>query len=122
MTPLSNTDIDALERTLSFTIPGLYRKLLVEIGYGQIGDVEIYHPKNISELYEFHFENKEDLFTNYFPFGCDNRAQDIWLIRPSDERAASISHETHSDDYDDESWLEYHDWIAAHTKQLNQLG
>jgi len=112
MNRLSNLEIDALEKEMGAAMPGLFRKLLVEMGWGEFRHVEIYHPTQIRELYQFHFENEEDLFGKYFPFGCNNARQEIWLIRPADERAAVIWHETHSDDYDSEDWLDYAAWLV----------
>lgn len=112
MTPLSNAEIDELETALDHRLPGLYRKLLVEVGFGTRGDLRIYHPSEIAQIYQYHFEDSADLFARWFPFGCDERRQEIWLIDPVTETAASIWHETHPDDYEDEDWLSYEDWIV----------
>ena len=114
MTPVSNTEIDAMEQELGHKLPGLYRKLLVEEGFGSFGTREIYDPKRITEIYGCHFEDPKDLFNRYFPFGCDNESQELWIISVADERAATIWHETHPDDYLDEDWLPYEGWITKH--------
>ena len=114
MEKLSNAEIDSLEVKIGYRLPGLYRKLLVEIGAGEQGAVEIYHPLQIAELYKHHFDDHLLLFEAYFPFGCNNKRQEIWLVRVSDEQAASVWHETHSDDYLGENWLSYEDWLGAH--------
>ena len=114
----TNIEVDAVESELQLKLPGLYRKLLVEIGHGNAGDIEIYHPKEIQQLYEFHFEVPSDLSRVYFPFGCNNRTQELWLIDISKETAATIWHETHPDDYPDERWLSYEFWVLEHQKQL----
>jgi hypothetical protein len=115
---LTNFQIDEIESELGLELPGLYRKLLVEIGHGEYGDIEIYHPKEINGLYEFHFEVPSELFNVFFPFGCNNRTQEIWLIDPSKELAANIWHETHPESYPDEGWLPYDQWILEHGNEL----
>ena len=89
---------------------GLYRKLLVMEGYGTQGEIEIYHPTEIREHYQYHLDNPKDLFERWFPFGCNNGSQEIWIIDPATETAASISHETNPIDYADEEWLDYAEW------------
>ena len=103
-----------MEQELGHKLPGLYRKLLVEEGFGSFGTREIYDPKRITEIYGCHFEDPKDLFNRYFPFGCDNETQELWIISVADERAATIWHETHPDDYLDEDWLPYEGWITKH--------
>jgi hypothetical protein len=51
------------------------------------------------------------LFHPYFPFGCNNGKQELWVIDAAAERAASIWHETHPADWPEEEWLDYHEWI-----------
>lgn len=63
MDKLTNAEIDDIERDLGLVLPGLYRKLLVEIGFGDISAAaEIYHPSAIRELYEPFFEDPTELF------------------------------------------------------------
>lgn len=114
----SNPELDTIENELAHVLPGLYRKLLVEIGFGEHGDIEIYNPLQIRELYQFHFDDTEELFNKYFPFGCNNRSQEIWLIRVEDETVASIWHETHPDDYPDQHWVAYEEWLAENDSLL----
>lgn len=112
MTRLGNAEIDAIERALGCRLPGLYCKLLVEEGYGPLGDsAEIYHPAEVRKLYEPFFDDPARLFDPYFPFGCQNATQELWVIDASTERAASISHETVPDDWPGEEWLPYERWI-----------
>ena len=112
---LSDSEIDAIESRMRVTLPALYRKLLTAVGYGRLDeDREIYHPEHIRENWESFFEDPSDLFTRYFPFGFSPRRQDMWIIRPHDERAATISHETVPDDWDAEQWQTYDDWIGWH--------
>lgn len=113
MTPVSNTEIDAMEQALGHKLPGLYRKLLVEEGFGTFGSREIYDPRRIPEIYGCHFDEPSDLFSRYFPFGCDNETQELWMISVSAETAATIWHETNPDDYPDEEWLPYEVWIST---------
>jgi len=65
-------------------------------------------------LYAQFFEDASVLFAPYFPFGCDNNTQDLWVIDAASEKAASISHDVHPDDWPDEEWLTYEDWIARY--------
>jgi hypothetical protein len=112
---LTNAEIDDIERTLGHTLPGLYRKLLVELGYGGFGlAAEIYHPSRVRELYEPFFDDPTQLFHPYFPFGCQNKKQEMWVIDASAERAASIWHETVPDDWAEEEWLPYEQWIEEY--------
>ena len=119
MMVLSNTEIDELEKEMGLYFPLLYRKLLSETGYGEFEDIEIYHPMLIRERYAGHFDHDADLFGTYFPFGCNNRKQEIWLIRQQDSLVASIWHETHSDDYDGDEWLDGGQWLVRHEGQLS---
>lgn len=109
---LTNPEIDNIETSLNVTLPGLYRKLLVEIGPGDLpSGNRIYHPNEIRKLYEPFFDDPTQLFAPYFPFGCDNQRQELWVIDADRELAASIWHETVPDDWPDEEWLEYDQWI-----------
>jgi hypothetical protein len=56
---LTNKGIDEIEGALGRETPRFYRKLLVEVGFGESGDIELYHPKEIDELYEFKFDDEE---------------------------------------------------------------
>ena len=114
MKKISNNKIDRIEKTHNFTLPGLYRKLLIEMGFGEFGvdkSKDIYHPSEIRELYESFFDDPEELFNIYFPFGCDNETQELWIIDVKQEKAASIWHETVPEDWEDESWLTYENWV-----------
>jgi hypothetical protein len=112
---LTNWQIDDLEGSLGVRLPGLYRKLLVEIGHGLLPlGGQIYHPSEICPLYEPIFDDPDRLFNPYFPFGCDNRREEIWIIDADRELAASIRHETAPDDWAGESWLEYHEWVIKY--------
>ena len=109
---LSNSEIDVIEQSLGVTLPGLYRKLLVESGFGAVSDhTQIYHPNEVRALYEPFFDQAGQLFAPYFPFGCDNDEQTLWIIDAEQERAATIWHETVPDDWPEEDWLAYEDWI-----------
>jgi hypothetical protein len=52
------------------------------------------------------------LFAPYFPFGCDNNRQELWIIDAEQEMAASIPHDVHPDDWPEEEWLAYDVWRA----------
>jgi hypothetical protein len=99
----------------------LYRKLLVEVGFGSYGQrsdsksnttKELYHPAAVRGLYEHFFDDPAILFHPYFPFGCNNGEQELWVIDATAERAASIWHETVPDDWSEEKWLDYDEWVA----------
>lgn len=112
MPALTNTEVDRLERSLGVGLPGLYRKLLIEIGPGTIGSTaKLYHPSEIRTLYEPFFDDPSQLFHPYFPFGCHDGTQEMWIIDAATERAASIGHETVPDDWPEEEWLEYDEWV-----------
>ena len=114
MTLLNNAEIDSIEQEIGHALPGIYRKLLIEEGFGSFDTREIYDPRRVSEIYEYHFEEPNDLFNCYFPFGCDNDTQVLWIVSVERDRAAAIWHETHPEDYVDEEWLPYEDWIAKY--------
>jgi hypothetical protein len=83
---------------------------LTAVGYGRHGNCEIYHPTAVRGLYEPFFDNPAELFAPYFPFGCDNLRQDLWIIDAAAERATSVWHETVPDDWREERWLPYDEW------------
>lgn len=114
MPALSSGEIDAIERDLSTTLPGLYRRLLADIGPGTFGAVQIYHPNEVRDLYEPFFDDPRQLFNPYFPFGSHNRKQELWVIDAASGTAASIGHETVPDDWPQEQWLSYEEWIERH--------
>ena len=115
MTTLTIGEISDIERAIGHELPGLYRRLLVEEGYGQFGpDAEIYHPGEVWDLYAPFFDDPEQLFNPYFPFGCQNRKQELWIIDALAERAASIWHETVPEDWPEEEWLTYDRWVQEH--------
>jgi hypothetical protein len=119
MVRLTNPAIDDIEDALSDTLPGLYRNLLVEEGYGAFGsDAEIYHPLHISDMYGSFFEDPMQLFNSYVPFGYNSRTQELWVINPKIEVAASIWHETVPEDWVDEEWLPYDEWVMRYLDPL----
>ena len=115
MTPLTNPEIDEIEKSLGHKLPGLYRRLLFEMGPGPVGShAEIYHPLVVRDLYEAFFDDPAQLFNPYFPIGCQNQTQELWVIDASIENAASIWHETIPDDWPDEEWLPYETWVERY--------
>jgi len=148
MSRLTYSEIDEIERLLGHKLPALYRRLLVEIGYGPVGgapgsdppfigrefsvsevkygpvtgfDAVIYHPLAVEEIYQNAFEDPEELFNPYFPFGCQNITQELWVIDASREAAASVWHETFSREWENEEWLPYDLWIERYLKpELNK--
>jgi hypothetical protein len=121
MQKLTNPEITEIEKSLGLTLPGLYRKLLVEIGFGSFGQKsdskcnttrEVYHPGEVRDLSSSFFTDPSALFHPYFPFGCDNDQQEWWIIDSVTERAASIWHETNPEDWAEEQWLEYDEWVV----------
>ncbi|MGP0064965.1 MAG: hypothetical protein ACLQGP_15375 [Isosphaeraceae bacterium] len=120
MPELTNSEVDLAERALGVKLPGLYRKLLVELGPGRIGSsAELYHPLEIRGLYEPFFDDSGQLFHPYFPFGCDDGKQEIWVIDSATERAASIWHETVPEAWPDQEWLEYEEWVIRHLDEAD---
>ena len=118
MKKLSPPELDALEARLQHRIPAPYRRLLTDTGAGEHGDVQVYHPLEIEAAYQHHFEEPDELFNTYFPFGCNQRSKEIWLIRVADGRAAAIWYETHPESYPDERWLDWAQWLAEHGQGL----
>lgn len=111
MRTLKNVEIEEIEKELGLKLPSLYHRLLAELGYGRLGPLEIYHPSQIRDLYESFFDDPGQLFRAYFPFGCHNELQEIWVIDVTSEKAASIWHETVPDDWPEEQWLVSEKWI-----------
>jgi len=96
-------------------MPEVREGLEMPLGHGKLGKhCELYHPAEVRELYEPFFDDPRQLFAPYFPFGCNNLDQDLWVIDASLERAATIWHETVPDDWPDEDWLEYDRWVSAY--------
>lgn len=115
MPPHSNPEIEAIAEELGRKLPGLYHRLLFEIGPGPFGrNAEIYHPLSVRKLFEPFFDDPNQLFSPFFPFGCQNVKQELWIIDAAAEAAASIWHETVPDDWPDEDWLPYEDWILRY--------
>ncbi len=111
MLKLTNSDIELIEKELGAPFPNLYRQILASFGFGKFGaDFEIYHPMNIRGLYEQFFDDPGQIFRPYFPFGCDNRKQEIWVIDATVERVASIWHETVPEDWFEEDWFSLEEW------------
>jgi hypothetical protein len=115
MPPLTNPEIESIEQALGYKLPGLYHRLLFEVGPGPLGsEAEIYHPQAVRELYKPFFDDPRQLFNPYFPFGCQNRKQELWVIDASSEKAASIWHEAVPDDWPNAEWLPYETWIERY--------
>jgi len=109
-----------MEERMGVQLPSLYRDLLLQRGHGVYGEKpdaqtnhskEIYHPEMVEELYEPFFEDANLLFAPFFPFGCDNRTQEIWVIDAGRGLVANISHETHPDDWEQEVWMPFSEWV-----------
>jgi hypothetical protein len=120
MQKLTTTDLDAAEMTLGVRLPALYREILVELGLGAFDKREIYHPLAVRDLYEPFFDDPTQLFAPYFPIGCDNRTQELWIIDATTNRAASIWHETVPEDWPDEEWLDFDQWRHKYIAQLSE--
>ena len=65
-------------------------------------------------LYEPFFDDPAQIFAPYFPFGCNDYDQELWVIDADKERAATIYHETVPDDWPAEDWLSYDDWLGQY--------
>jgi hypothetical protein len=124
MKKLSAEEIHKTEQELGVVLPTLYRTLLQEIGYGQLDrgrSREIYHPSQIAGIYEDVFDDPDWLFNIYFPFGSNERKQDIWVIDVRREKAATIWHESHPDDWCEMEWLPYEQWRETYLNNLAPL-
>jgi hypothetical protein len=111
MKRLTEAELGAIEERMGVQLPSLYRELLLRHGHGPFGEREVYHPEMVEELYEPFFEDANLLFSPYFPFGCDNHKQEMWVIDSGRGMVAAISHETHPDDWDGEVWMPYAEWV-----------
>lgn len=119
MPTMSHEEVDLIERSFGVPLPNLWRRLLIQVGPGAIGSTaELYHPLRARELFEPFFDDPAQLFHPYFPFGCHNHKQEIWVIDAMAERAASIWHETVPDDWPDERWLDYDEWVRRHWDEV----
>ena len=113
MKRLSNTEIDKSEEAIGVKLPRFYRKLLLEEGFGERNDNKvIYHPSEIAELYEYKFDDEELLYNKYFPIGCNNKTQELYIIDIENDKMSNIFHETHEDYWSDEKWLDYEKWVS----------
>ncbi len=122
MTKLTREQIEAIERKLGVQLAPFYRQLLMDLGVGEFcgspdskwkSSKEIYHPESIRGLFESFFDNPGQIFSRYVPIGCDNDAQEIWVIDQERGVAASISHEIVPDDWPEEDWLSYEQWATT---------
>jgi hypothetical protein len=99
MQKLTQADIDVIEDHLDVSLPDLYQKLLLEVGYGKYGQKaestfntikEIYHPELISTLYDGFFDDPSELFDRYVLFGYDLHKQELWVIDALSKKVANI--------------------------------
>lgn len=118
-------EIDCISEDMGIVFPALYEKALREIGDGYFFSepdsdgkqpLEIYHPKSIQNLYEHHFDDPEDLFNRYLPFGCDNHRQDIWIIDITTSKVATIYHEILPNEWEQEDWVDFDTWWSKTIK------
>ena len=122
MIKLTQTNVDEAEKSLGHKLPDLYRKLLMEVGYGILNQAtEIYHPAEIRELYEPFFEDPEQLFYPYFPFGNNPQSQELWIINADTKLAASIWHETVPEDWPEEEWIPYEQWLQQYLEPVPNI-
>jgi hypothetical protein len=63
------------------------------------------------------FDDPAQLFSSYFPFGCNNATQEMWIIDGARELAASIWHETVPESWPEEQWLSYAEWVKENLPQ-----
>lgn len=114
MEKISNQEIDQVENELGARLPGLYRKLLVEEGYGRSasGEAELYAPLTIRDQYKKFFLEPEKGLNPYFPIGYNKLTHEIWVLDAEKELAASIPDEKTQRSLDDcdVEWLAYEDW------------
>ena len=118
MNKLSNPEIDNIEKALGYKLPGLYRKLLVEEGFGILpnGASEIYDPKMITKLCEEFFSKQTKIFCPFVPFGSNRNFEKIWVINSLKESVANAP--VHNKPYDlakaNLRWLSYYDWAEKY--------
>ena len=97
MPKLTNPEIEDIERAFGHELPGLYHRLLFELGFGLLGpNAEIFHPLAVRELDEPFFDGPGQLFNRYFPFGGygSDSADRVELTQRAIERGGRlIGHE-----------------------------
>ena len=112
MPALSFAEVDLAEHSLGVELPGLYRRLLTEIGPG----ASTRRPASTlagSRALRPVLRRPVAIVPSLLPFGCHHGKQEMWIIDAAAERAASIWHETVPDDWPEEEWLEYDEWVVA---------
>jgi hypothetical protein len=105
----SANELHAFETEHGVRIPSRLSAFLINRGPGIYGEVEIHAPQDVLLRYHDFFDNPRDLITRYFPFGCNNRTQEMWVLDLSRSVAcvAKIWHETVPDDWAEEEWVPF---------------
>lgn len=107
----SEADLAEIERELGRPLPRAYRRVLLTHGSGEIRpSLEVHAPGEIQERYADHFE-RDELFEVYWPIGCNNDSQELYMLRVGTDEIATIFHEVHPDDYADETWVPSTKWV-----------
>lgn len=111
MPAYSDGQISAFETANALRLPGRLSSFLREHGPGRYGDIEIHPLEQIHGIYADFFDDPEDLFSRWLPFGCNNLTQELWVLDISEPppKFAKIWHETVPDDWADEGWRAFAD-------------
>lgn len=117
-TPLTVSEIDRIERELGHTLPPFYRRLLRANGPGPIGKHgHLYDPLITRGMYAI-FDQPDDLFGRYFPFGYQVRKDQLWLIDIALDKAATMWFQS-APDCEDDDWLDYETWLRNNLPDWN---
>ncbi len=107
MKKLTNAEVHDIEEKTSIKLPGLFHKLLVELGYGQLSErMEIYHPLRVPH----------SLITDseMIVFGQNKSQKSFFVIDSRKELVADILAKDISNLQEVHNWLEYSDWLCCH--------
>jgi hypothetical protein len=66
----------------------------------------IFNSKEIEALYKDFFENPDDLWNKYIPFGCNTSHQTVFIYHRDTGKVANIWQESVPEDWDDGIWVD----------------
>jgi hypothetical protein len=70
-------------------------------GYG----TAIFDPANVEMLFKDFFENPNDLWNKYIPFGCNEKKKTVFIYNRENRKAACICDESVIEDWNDGIWV-----------------
>jgi hypothetical protein len=66
----------------------------------------ILDPTNVEILYKDFFDNPNDLWNKYIPFGCNDNHQTVFIYNNNTGKIANIWQESVPEDWDDGIWVD----------------